>query len=102
MPWSRTSRHERGYGREWDRLRQQAMTRDKYLCQPCLGKGQVTAATEVDHVMSKAKGGKDEMGNVQAICSDCHREKTARESAEAQGRTYRPRVAIGTDGWPVE
>lgn len=96
MPWPTTSRHERGYGKEWDRLRQQAMTRDNRLCQPCLRAGRVTAATEVDHVTPKAKGGTDEMANLQAICSLCHVEKGLRDDGK------RVKTEIGADGWPVE
>lgn len=72
------------------------MTRDKFLCQPCLRKGRVTPATECDHVVPKAKGGKDEMGNVEAICSPCH---TAKTTIENGGRV---KAEIGADGWPVQ
>lgn len=96
MPWPTTSRHERGYGSAWDKLRKQVLTRDKHLCQPCLAKHRVTPATQVDHKTPKAKGGTDDMGNLQGICAPCHDAKTAREN----GQTVRQ--AIGTDGWPVE
>lgn len=96
MAWPTTSRHERGYGRHWERLRQQAMTRDKRLCQPCLRAGRVTPATEVDHVMPKAKGGTDDMANLAAICHKCHAEKTIRENG---GRV---KLRISLDGWPAE
>jgi hypothetical protein len=42
------------------------------------------------------------MGNYQPLCVDCSNTKTQRESAEAQGRTHKARLAIGTDGWPVQ
>lgn len=99
MPgWHRASRHERGYGTAWDKLRLVILRRDAYLCQPCLAQGRPTPATEVDHVTPKAKGGTDDEDNLQAICSECHREKSTREAAEAQGRR---KVQIGLDGWPV-
>lgn len=100
MVWSRTSRHERGYGSTWDKLRVLVMRRDKSLCQPCLTNNRTELATEVDHITAKAKGGLDELDNLQAICTACHREKTAHETAEAQGRTYKPKPEIGHDGWP--
>jgi 5-methylcytosine-specific restriction enzyme A len=99
MAWSTESRQARGYGAHWDKLRAQAMARDMWLCQPCRRLGCVTVATECDHVTPKAKGGDDELPNLQAICRPCHRAKTDREAAEAQGRKVRPR--IGLDGWPV-
>lgn len=92
------SRHERGYGAAWVRLRKQILQRDKYLCQPCLAAGLVTAAREVDHILPKAKGGTDDPANLRAICTACHRAK----SAEDRGATVKPKRAYGSDGWPIE
>lgn len=102
MAWSRTSRHERGYGTQWDKTRAYILARDNHLCQPCLREGKVHTATEVDHKTPKAQGGTDDEDNLEAINTDCHKVKTARENAEAQGRTYRPKVTYGADGWPVQ
>ena len=101
-PWHHDgrSRHERGYGSAWVKLRERILKRDDYLCQPCQREGRITTATQVDHITPKAKGGGDEDGNLQAICDAHHAEKSAREAAEARG--YRPRRQIGLDGWPVE
>lgn len=104
MPgWHTTSRHERGYGYQWQKLRQVILRRDNYLCQPCLSNGRPTPATEVDHITPKAKGGDDGQDNLQSICRSCHAAKTKAEADEAQaalrkeGKRY-----IGADGWPVE
>lgn len=96
MAWSRKSRHERGYGKEWDRLRKRILERDKYLCQPCLRSGRPTPADAVDHIKPKADGGTDDDGNLQAICDPCHADKTIRDA----GGT--PKPTIGSDGWPIE
>lgn len=96
MAWSRTSRQSRGYGAAWDRLRKRILTRDKHLCQPCLDRGRVTAASQVDHILPKAKGGTDDPENLQAICGPCHQTKTVKDSG---GRV---KQAIGLDGWPVQ
>jgi len=96
------SRHDRGYGSAWVKLRTAVMQRDGYLCQPCLMMGKPTPATAVDHIVPKAKGGTDDADNCQSICDECHTAKTQMEAAEAQGRTCRRRVTIGKDGWPVE
>ncbi|TQE92725.1 MAG: HNH endonuclease [Spiribacter salinus] len=85
----RGTRHERGYGTRWDKLRQRVLQRDDYLCQVCLSKGRVTPANEVDHITPKAQGGTDAEGNLQAICRSCHRDKTAKESTHARDQARR-------------
>lgn len=87
---------ERGYGTAWRRLRQVVLTRDRHMCQACLAKGRFTPATEVDHVIPKAKGGTDALDNLAALCTPCHREKTTRDSGG------KPRPTFGHDGWPVQ
>lgn len=82
---SRGSRHERGYGSDWDKRRKRILTRDKGLCQPCLQQGVVAPATQVDHLVPKAQGGTDEDANLQAICRACHQAKTAREARQGRG-----------------
>ncbi|QZP08199.1 HNH endonuclease signature motif containing protein [Caenibius sp. WL] len=102
MAWSRTSRHKRGYDHRWGKLRKNILTRDKHLCQECRRKGRVKTGNHVDHIKPKAKGGTDDPGNLQVICAEHHAEKTQREAAEAQGRTYRPRKQFDVTGWPIE
>lgn len=100
--WQHTkSRHERGYGHAWDKLRKIAMQRDCWLCQPCLKAGKATPATECDHINPKANGGTDDIENLQAICSACHADKTQQEAAAAQGRTTKPRLQFDAQGFPI-
>ena len=82
----RGSRHERGYGSAWSKLREAIMLRDKGVCQPCWKRGVATPAHAVDHIKPKHEGGTDDSANLQAICRACHAEKTAREGMAAQGR----------------
>lgn len=84
-PAAPTKTTERGYGWRWQKQRARILRRDGYLCQPCERVGRATVATEVDHIINKASGGDDSDDNLQAICSTCHSEKTARESAAALG-----------------
>ena len=100
MPWARTSRHARGYGAAWDRLRLQVLERDRYLCQceRCKAEDRLTLATEVDHIRPRSQGGTDSLENLQAIGRECHRIKTQAES----GKPMRARLALGADGWPME
>lgn len=69
-------------GRPWRRLRDAVLLRDKYLCQcaECAERLVPLEATEVDHIVPIAKGGKDEGSNLRAINTDCHKRKTLRES----------------------
>ena len=104
--WGSKSRHERGYGNSWVKVRKIVMERDKGLCQPSLKKGLIVRATEVDHIVSKAKAKRmgwsdariDHPDNLQAISKDEHLKKTREEV----GATYKPKVQIGPDGWPVK
>lgn len=80
--WNQTSTQttsERGYGADWRRLRVVILRRDNGLCQPCKAAGRLTVATEVDHIINKAIGGTDAPVNLQSICNDCHKVKTAAE-----------------------
>lgn len=73
------SRHERGYGRQWDILRARILERDRHLCQECLRNGRAVVAKTVDHIKPKAQGGTDADSNLQSLCWPCHHAKTARE-----------------------
>ncbi|WP_232081105.1 MULTISPECIES: HNH endonuclease signature motif containing protein [unclassified Variovorax] len=94
MAWSRTSRHARGYGTAWDKLRAQVLERDHHVCRcsECEKAGRVRPATEVDHRIPKAKGGTDDPSNLCAInkglpqAQDVGRE---RQAPEASDRTRR-------------
>jgi len=75
----RGSRHARGYGSKWDKLRIRVLKRDNYACVPCRKDGIITSATEVDHIKPKQLGGLDIMINLQSICHNCHAAKTTKE-----------------------
>ena len=104
-PWSdRGSRHERGYGKTWDRLRTQILRRDSFLCQVCLADGErIAAAHAVDHripkalfASGKAHGNPDDPSNLRAICTPCHE----RVTLEQQGK--RPKTAFDSNGNPTD
>jgi 5-methylcytosine-specific restriction protein A len=100
MVWGTKSRHERGYGSAWVKLRRQIMERDCGLCQCDQCKGgaiKVTLAQEVDHITPKAQGGTDDPTNLRAVSTECHK----RITAEQMGKRKRPRKVISEDGWPV-
>lgn len=95
MAWSQESRHKRGYGAAWDKLRKVILTRDQHLCQECKRSGRIVSGNHVDHINPKSNGGMDEPNNLECLCAPCHGAKTARDS----GR--RVKVSIGADGWPI-
>jgi len=78
------------------------LERDGYICRckHCrrADHSRVLVATEVDHVIPKAKGGTDALDNLQAINAQCHR----RKSCEDSGRTWLDQSEIGADGWPID
>ena len=102
MGWNRTSRHSRGYGSAWDKLRQSILERDKYLCQQCLRDGVLTGlvignrkhprGATVDHITPKAEGGTDDPSNLEALCRLCHERKTNGSR----------RIGCDEDGWPID
>lgn len=99
MTWSNESRHARGYGRRWVKLREVILARDKYLCHcsRCQGgKLRLTPANQVDHIQPKSKGGTDDPSNLRAINAKCHQ----RVTAEQQGKRWRRTISV--DGWPVD
>lgn len=90
MAWRRTSRHERGYGTEWDKLRLFVLRRDGGLCRcaTCKASGRIRIASEVDHVVPRARGGSDAPDNLQAINAECHAAKTRRDNGGKERVTF--------------
>ncbi len=93
----RGSRHERGLGTVWDKLRLVILRRDNGLCQcdQCKGGeigGKLTPASEVHHIVGRAKARRmgwtqeqiDDPSNLAAINRECHKRATAADSAEAR------------------
>lgn len=76
----RGTSHQRGYGHKWRKEREQYLT-DHPLCVACESKGQLTAATVVDHIVPHK--GNDKLfwsrSNWQPLCASCHSRKTATE-----------------------
>lgn len=87
---------ERGYGREYRRLRAMLFAQEP-LCRPCKAKGRTTAATMCDHIVPLAKSGAaHSIENLQPICRSCHQDKSNRD----KGHRVKPRIQ--PDGWPKE
>jgi 5-methylcytosine-specific restriction enzyme A len=93
--WQKRNDYGRISGRALQALRNRILS-DEPLCRSCTGKGRVTAATEIDHIIPLSKGGTYDDDNLQPLCTECHKVKTASDT----GRTIKPR--IGLDGYPIE
>lgn len=97
------SRHARGYGSAWTRLRVSILRRDAGLCQVCAARGIVREGSTVDHVINKASGGTDDSSNLRVICDECHAAKTAREALAGRGIiNRRPRASCDASGMPTD
>ena len=92
----RGNRHQRGYGNEWDKIRQYVLQMNLGMCSGCLDNGQYTKATQIDHIIPKAKGGSDDIDNLQPLCEPCHKLKTARDKG------HKPRLGSDSEGFPVD
>jgi 5-methylcytosine-specific restriction protein A len=69
----------RGYcSAAWRRTRLAVIARDQGICQLC---GLlVVGSPDIDHIVEKAKGGDESMGNLRTLCKACHSKRTARDS----------------------
>jgi hypothetical protein len=85
------SRHQRGYGYAWEKLRAIVLRRDGGLCVPCKSVGVFKVGNSVDHIIPKSQGGDDSLENLQTICKACHTVKTAFESAAGK--------SVALPGW---
>jgi 5-methylcytosine-specific restriction protein A len=66
-------------GRPWMRRRARWFS-DHPLCVQCEREGRTTLAHELDHIVPLWAGGGDSDANLQGLCAECHRTKTAREA----------------------
>lgn len=90
MVWSSSDRREE-LPRNWAIIRQRVMRRDGGLCRGVLDSDppRICGApgTEVDHVLP---GLDHSMGNLQTLCSWCHKHKTQAESRAARDAINKP------------
>jgi len=76
----RGSAASRGYDARWRRLRKMYLAANPICVDPFNDHpGQVVLATDVDHKVSKSKGGTSRWDNLESLCHTCHSKKTAKE-----------------------
>ena len=61
-----------------DRTKKVVAARAKWKCQMC--DQTVNANYEIDHIIPLHRAGDNSLGNLQCLCPDCHRTKTADDS----------------------
>jgi 5-methylcytosine-specific restriction endonuclease McrA len=74
----------------WLDTREDVLIRDDYLCQHCLAKGIIKAATEVHHIKKLIHCTEDEAydpDNLVSLCWECH-EKTKDGKADSGLENY--------------
>ncbi len=76
----RGSPAERGYGRDWQKVRA-AVLADEPLCRACMKRGRVTEANEVHHELPICDRPDLRLvrSNLWPLCKSCHSSITARE-----------------------
>lgn len=94
MAWPTTSRHERGYGTEHDKMRARLL-REVVTCEDCARNGIETPGTIADHIKPLAHGGTGERSNYQLLCKPCSDAKTLADKG------LRQPVGCDANGWPI-
>ena len=72
--------------------------RDHPLCVYCLARGRVTQGTVVDHKLPLVKGGDYRDENLQTLCDECHKDKTATD----RGVKRRKKIGFDSSGNPTD
>jgi len=75
---------------EWKKQRLRVLKRDGYVCAYC---GQ--DATEVDHIIARAKGGGHDLDNLVACCKRCNGLKGAMSEGSFLAQKVDPHVLMG-------
>lgn len=65
----RGSRHERGYGSNWEKVRADKLTKNP-LCAICKKRGKIVPATVVHHIDEDQFN--NDPKNLCSLCRDCH------------------------------
>lgn len=58
-------------------IRQYILGRNNFQCQSC-GASSQNLALQIDHIIPLAKGGTNDLSNLQVLCQSCNRQKSDR------------------------
>lgn len=76
---------ERVRGRKWMNTRDRVALAHGYRCSGC-GCVWVQGRDQIDHKVPLEQGGSNDDSNLQPLCDDCHKAKTAAEAKTRSGR----------------
>lgn len=97
--WAKKGDDKRLRGRAGVARSLRVKAKANYQCQKC---DKLTPELEADHIIPLCLGGKDDESNMQALCIDCHREKSAGEALDAlRLASGKKLVYIDEEGWPT-
>lgn len=66
--------------KDWNVIREEVFKRDNYTCQDCGTKAKHIEDLECDHIIPISLGGAEfDKDNLQTLCSECHKKKTAKD-----------------------
>ena len=77
----RGSSAQRGYGRQWRKVRVAHLSR-KPLCRFHAERGEVVSANEVDHIDGNSSN--NEESNLRSLCKPCHSARTMRDQVNGR------------------
>ncbi|MDJ0616845.1 MAG: HNH endonuclease [Calothrix sp. MO_192.B10] len=66
-------------------VREYVYQRDKYQCQSC-GKTHTETQLTIDHIIPLARGGANDISNLQTLCFPCNRQKSDKSDRRFQRR----------------
>ena len=88
----------RGYGARWRRLRGMFLGQHPLCADPFNAHdGRPVAATDVDHIVARARGGTDAFENLQSLCHACHSRKTAVSDGRWESRGMGGQISVAFD-----
>lgn len=67
-------------------MRWQVFERDNWKCVACGKTVEEGARLEVDHIVPRSKGGKDELSNFQTLCKECNIGKSNKNQTDLRRR----------------
>lgn len=77
---ARPSARRRGYDADWERTAAEHLLLEPW-CRFHLARGTQVAATDVDHILARRRGGSDDHANLRSLCKPCHSRRTAIEQS---------------------